>query len=168
VFLVVAGFGLVADQAGKSWAFARPSESTDLAEIAPGLLAGAQGRNFGTMFSLDGVESPSLPRVFPTFVGFISVGMLLRGAFLDRSRWRPIHAIGGGLVFAGAVGNQVDRLVLGYVRDYLILRSHPQGIFNTADIFMVLGVLLLLLSWTARRRPASVFLQPSLEPIGAE
>jgi len=162
VFLVVAGFGLVADQAGKWWAFAPSSEPADLPEIAPGVFAGAQGRNYGTMFSLDGVESPSLPRIVPTVVGFIAVGMLLRGAFLDRNRWRPIHAIGGGLVFAGALGNQVDRLVLGYVRDYLILRLHPQGIFNTADVFMVLGVVLLLVTWTARRRPASVALQPGL------
>ncbi len=156
VFLAVAGFGVAADQAGKGWAFAPSSEPADLPEIAPGILAGAQGRNYGTMFSLDGVESRSLPPVVPTLVGFIAVGMLLRGAFLDRNRWRPIHAIGGGLVFAGAVGNQVDRLVLGYVRDFLILRQHPQGIFNTADVFMVLGVLLLLVTWSARRRPASV------------
>jgi signal peptidase II len=162
VFLVVAGLSLAADQAGKSWAFARSSEPAGLAEIAPGLLAGAQGRNYGTMFSLDGVESASLPQIFPTVVGFISVGLLIRGAVVDRYRWRPIHAIGGGLVLAGALGNQVDRLVLGYVRDYLILRRHPYGIFNTADVFMVLGVFLLLMTWAARRRPPSVSLQPGL------
>jgi hypothetical protein len=44
--------------------------------------------------------------------------------------------------------------VLGYVRDYLILRLHPQGIFNTADLFMAFGALLLVATWTARRRPA--------------
>ena len=114
------------------------------------------------MFSLDGVESSSLFRLVPTAVGFFSVGMLLRGAFVDRNRWRAIHAIGGGLVFAGALGNQVDRLVLGYVRDYLVLRLHPQGIFNTADVFMVLGVLMLVVTWTARRRPALVSLQGGL------
>ncbi len=155
VLLVVAGFGIVADQTGKAWAFAPSSERADLPEIAPGLFAGAQGRNYGAMFSLDGEESFSYSRILLTVVGFVSVALLLRGAVLDRSRWRAIHAVAGGLVFAGALGNQIDRLLLGYVRDYLILSAHPQGIFNTADVFMAFGVLLLLVTWAARRGPAT-------------
>jgi lipoprotein signal peptidase len=48
------------------------------------------------------------------------------------------------LLLAGALGNQVDRLALGYVRDYVMLGIRPTDIFNTADMFMVLGALLLL------------------------
>ena len=50
----------------------------------------------------------------------------------------------GELVLGGALGNQVDRLALGYVRDYVMLGIRPTDIFNTADMFMVLGALLLL------------------------
>jgi signal peptidase II len=162
VLLAVSGFGLVADQAGKSWAFASSGESADLREIAPGIIAGAQGRNYGAMFSAEGDESSAVSRILLTIVGFAGVGMLIRAAVLDHTRWRAIHAVAGGLVLAGALGNQIDRLVLGYVRDYLVLRIHPQGIFNTADVFMALGVLLLVVTWTARRRPASLCLQGGL------
>ena len=78
-------------------------------------------------------------------VGFIVLGMVFRWAIvLDRDRWCQFDAAAGGLLLAGALGNQVDRLALGYVRDYVILAIRPTDIFNTADVFMVLGALLLL------------------------
>ena len=46
-------------------------------------------------------------------------------------------------VEAGAVGNIVDRLVLGYVRDFLDVRPLGFGICNIADIYIVFGVIVL-------------------------
>jgi lipoprotein signal peptidase len=48
----------------------------------------------------------------------------------------------------------VDRLVLGYVRDYLILGIRPNDIFNTADLFMLVGALLLMGSLMIHQRTA--------------
>ncbi|MGC1722997.1 MAG: signal peptidase II [Isosphaeraceae bacterium] len=61
-------------------------------------------------------------------------------------------ATAGGLLLAGALGNQMDRLALGYVRDYVMLGIRPTDIFNTADMFMVLGALLLLGSMMIHHR----------------
>ena len=49
------------------------------------------------------------------------------------------------LIFAGAVGNLVDRIFLGYVRDFIFVfyetRIFP-AIFNIADISLVVGVIM--------------------------
>lgn len=53
------------------------------------------------------------------------------------------YAVGFGLVLAGAVGNFVDRIVLGYVRDFIMFdfwKSFP--IFNFADCCIVVGAAL--------------------------
>lgn len=46
------------------------------------------------------------------------------------------------LVFAGAVSNILERVALGYVRDFIYIYN---GVFNAADFFIVAGILLLLL-----------------------
>ncbi len=50
-----------------------------------------------------------------------------------------------GLIFllAGAVGNLIDRVVLGYVRDFISVWVWP--VFNLADMLSVIGVGLLLI-----------------------
>ena len=151
ILLVVVGFGLGVDQAGKGWAFRdRPADGA-IVEIAPGLFAGAQGRNFGAMFSQDGLRGPLANRVGMTLVGLASIVMLLRWAVRDRDRWRPIDALAGGLVIGGALGNLIDRMVLGYVRDFLVLESYPGAIFNPADLFMAAGFLVASGAWAWRR-----------------
>lgn len=50
-----------------------------------------------------------------------------------------------GLIFlmAGTIGNLIDRLALGYVRDFIQIWIYPS--FNLADIFNVIGVVLILI-----------------------
>src|SRR5947209_1434941 len=57
-----------------------------------------------------------------------------------------------GLLSAGMLGNSADRLVLGYVRDFLVATPFPTLIFNLADVLIVLGFVLLLGSWALSRR----------------
>ena len=45
-------------------------------------------------------------------------------------------------VFSGTIGNLIDRVSLGYVRDFIDLRVWP--IFNFADIYNVTGFLIIL------------------------
>lgn len=151
LLLVVTGIALVADQLGKAWAFGSWRGEAVLREVVPGLYAGAQGRNYGAFYSLDGVDNAPATRIALTFLGLVAVGIMLRWAVLDRERWRGFDAVGGGLVLAGAIGNLADRLALGYVRDFLILGLRPYEIFNPADVFMVFGALLLLATWATRR-----------------
>ncbi|WP_317855952.1 signal peptidase II [Chakrabartyella piscis] len=47
------------------------------------------------------------------------------------------------LVFAGAIGNIIDRMRLGYVVDFFEFTFFEWPVFNMADIYVVVGVILL-------------------------
>lgn len=53
-----------------------------------------------------------------------------------------------GLILGGIVGNLIDRVFLGYVRDFLAFKffSYQYPIFNLADTFIVVGVFLLIIA----------------------
>ncbi|MCL5666364.1 MAG: signal peptidase II [Patescibacteria group bacterium] len=52
------------------------------------------------------------------------------------------------LIFAGAVSNIAERILSGHVRDFIYLFS---GIFNLADFYIILGIVVLL--WYQINKP---------------
>jgi signal peptidase II len=54
-----------------------------------------------------------------------------------------VQKAGATLILAGALGNTLDRVVRGYVVDFMRLPHWP--IFNVADVYVCAGVALLLL-----------------------
>ena len=55
-----------------------------------------------------------------------------------------LYNISFAMVLAGTIGNMIDRVVLGYVRDFIyldFLKTYP--IFNVADMSLVVGMILL-------------------------
>lgn len=49
-------------------------------------------------------------------------------------------------LLVGGVGNLVDRIMLGYVRDFLHFTFFEFPVFNVADVFVVIGAFLLAIS----------------------
>ncbi|MEG1312418.1 MAG: signal peptidase II [Romboutsia sp.] len=47
------------------------------------------------------------------------------------------------LIISGAIGNLIDRIRLGFVVDYFDFRFIWEYVFNIADIFVVIGTILL-------------------------
>jgi len=47
------------------------------------------------------------------------------------------------LILSGAIGNLIDRVRLGFVVDYFDFRIFWQYVFNVADVFVVVGTILL-------------------------
>ncbi|MBQ8468962.1 MAG: signal peptidase II [Clostridia bacterium] len=50
------------------------------------------------------------------------------------------------LVLGGALGNLIDRIFLGGVRDFIYFKSINFAIFNIADTFVTVGCVLLVIS----------------------
>jgi lipoprotein signal peptidase len=51
------------------------------------------------------------------------------------------------LIFTGAASNIIERIFLGYVRDFIYISFYKwTGIYNAADGYIIAGVLLLLLT----------------------
>ena len=61
-----------------------------------------------------------------------------RMEFTTLERWMIVS------VFAGGVGNMIDRLRLGYVVDMVELEFMNFAVFNVADIFITCGCILLV------------------------
>lgn len=55
-----------------------------------------------------------------------------------------LYLLGFSFVISGAIGNLIDRLFLGYVRDFISIRLF-NFVFNVADIFVTFGVILFMI-----------------------
>lgn len=77
--------------------------------------------------------------------GVISIGLIWFYLSLPKKReYRPVRA-SLILILAGAIGNIIDRLFRGYVVDFFEFTFFEWPVFNVADIYVVVGVILLAL-----------------------
>ena len=67
--------------------------------------------------------------------------------FKKTSRNEILTRFGLVLTFAGMVGNLIDRVVYGYVRDFIdvVIFGYNFPIFNVADMAVVIGVILIII-----------------------
>jgi signal peptidase II len=126
---------VILDQWTKWWAFSAttPGETID---VLPGVSIG-QTRNEGIAF---GFFSGRPWIVF----GLMAAALLVLLVFYTRHRGRPILWLATGLLLGGAIGNALDRIRLGYVRDFIELPHFPS--FNLADVAITAGVVILVLT----------------------
>ena len=134
----LAAASLAADQLLKSWAHARVAQYGDI-HLFAGLDIIATS-NTGVAFSLAQGFAPG----FLITVG-VALSMLF-GVWLIRTQ-SVVHAAGLGLAIGGALGNVIDRLRFGSVRDFIDLYwgTHHWPAFNLADAAVVTGLAILLI-----------------------
>lgn len=72
------------------------------------------------------------------FAGITSIVVYLARHMSRLSAWEAVAWI---MVLAGAVSNVGERMVLGYVRDWVYILN---GVFNLADIYILAGILILI------------------------
>jgi signal peptidase II len=98
-----------------------------------------------------------LPPVVRTSLFTVMTGLALVALLVTllRSRWSSWRALGLVLFIAGGVSNWVDRVVSGSVVDFMNLGVGwlRTGIFNFADVAIMAGVILFLLSKLSGRGP---------------
>lgn len=113
-------------------------------------------RNKGAAFSMLANLEDHYRVPFFFIVTFAAVVMIL---FYLRST--PLHhwftRLGLVMILAGAIGNFIDRVHLGYVIDFIDVKwnlfgwKHDFAIFNVADIAINVGVIMLILDMIIHR-----------------
>jgi len=109
--------------------------------------------NTGVFLSLGSALSPAL-RFWLFVVGVGGVLAMLLGLTIRDSRFRTPEVVAVAAIVGGGIGNLVDRVQLGAVRDFLNvgIGSLRTGIFNVADMAITFGGIALILFPLFRKR----------------
>ena len=130
---------VVADQISKYWASVVLAQQGPI-PLIPDVFEFHYTENRGVAFSmLQGQQYIFIPLTIIMTVALVL--MLLRSPMRNSKLFRASII----LVIAGAIGNLIDRILLGYVIDFLYFSLIDFPIFNMADCFVVVGAILLFL-----------------------
>ncbi len=97
--------------------------------------------------------------VFGVFQGYIKVFTIISTILIvyiyfselkNFSNYEPITKLGTSFIIAGAAGNMFDRFFRGYVIDMLDFRAIWHYIFNVADVYIHIGIYILVISYVIK------------------
>ena len=97
-------------------------------------------RNYGAAFNI-----LSGSRLFLSFVSVIST--IILSYFIFIKEICLINKYGLSFILAGSIGNGIDRILNGYVIDFIKIKSIDFPVFNIADIVINIGVLILMINY---------------------
>ena len=126
---------IAADQGLKYWTVTH-LEAGESAAFLPGLMRLTRLHNTGAAWS--SLSGKTALLIVVTAVLLIAVAVLLARGIVRH----PLGVAGCLLVLGGGMGNIIDRIARGYVVDMFDLELFRYPIFNLADCFVVVGVIL--------------------------
>ena len=97
-------------------------------------------RNYGAAFNI--FEGS---RFFLSFISIIST--IILSYFIFISETKLINKYGLSFILAGTIGNGIDRILNGYVIDFIKIKFIDFPVFNIADIVINIGALILIISY---------------------
>ena len=131
---------VAADQLSKLWVVANIPLHTQIQAI-PGLFHLTYVQNTGAAWSSFQGMIWLFALIFAVFTGLIIWEFSKkRMPFTTFERWCI------AVVFAGGLGNMIDRLRLGYVVDMIEVEFMNFPVFNLADCFICCGCIVLMIS----------------------
>jgi signal peptidase II len=135
-FLITAVCILTADQVTKNIIIQRVPENSSI-EIIPGLLSITHVRNTGAAFGLFQGHTEVL-----TVISIVAIVLIiLLKSILNLNS--AFYNVCLGFVMGGALGNLIDRFLVGEVTDFINVRFIP--VFNIADSSILIGFSLIVI-----------------------
>ncbi|AOA02079.1 signal peptidase II [Carnobacterium maltaromaticum LMA28] len=138
VYYALAAVILVIDQITK-YVVVNNIDLYEVKEVIPGILSWMYIRNTGAAWSI--LEGQMWFFYIITFAVVIAVIYIMQK--YAKGNW--LFSLGLSLILAGALGNFIDRLRLGYVVDMIRLDFMNFPIFNVADMSLSIGVAIIIL-----------------------
>lgn len=129
--------GIVLDLVSKHFFALRFETNSQKIVVIPNLFEFVFVKNTGAAYGIFGDSTVMLSVVSILFI----IGFVLCDIFNHKNDW--LYIFGIGLILSGAIGNLVDRLFLGYVRDFISIKLFS-FVFNLADLFITAGVICFL------------------------
>lgn len=129
---------VICDQLTKSWAEVVLKNGQDI-RLWPNVFHLTYVENRGAAFGmLEGKQA-----FFIIMTVTVLIAILWYWRKIPHNKWGIVMKVALILIISGAIGNLIDRVWLNYVRDffYFILIDFP--VFNMADVWVVVGVILL-------------------------
>ena len=79
-------------------------------------------------------------------ITLIIIAILIIYIFNKKS-YSVLEIISYSMILSGSIGNLIDRIIYGYVIDYLSFKifNYNFPVFNLADVFIVVSILLILI-----------------------
>ena len=113
----------------------------DSVSIIPNFFSITYVRNIGAAFSI--MENS---RILFIIIGFISLILIYKYLIMNKVINKYLM-ISYSMLIGGIIGNMIDRIIYGYVIDYLSFNifGYSAPIFNLADTFIVVSIIMLLL-----------------------
>ena len=108
--------------------------------VIPRILDFSYAENTGAAFSILSGE-----RWFLIVITLIVMVALAAFVLFGQFRRYKLFNLSATLILAGGIGNLIDRLVQGYVVDFIKVTFIDFPVFNVADCFVVVGSVLLLI-----------------------
>lgn len=125
---------LIADQGSKYWARTVLYQQSSI-QVIPHVLRFSYVENRGAAFGMLQGQ-----KFFFVIMTFLLIGLFF--VYLKKvhaNKWMKWTAT---VIIAGAIGNLIDRMLLGYVVDFIDFHIIWRYVFNVADIYVVGGTLL--------------------------
>ena len=97
-------------------------------------------RNYGAAFNI-----LSGNRLLLSFISIISTIILSYFIFISDNKF--INRYGLSFILAGSIGNGIDRILNGYVIDFIKIKFVDFPVFNIADMVINIGVCILIISY---------------------
>ena len=98
--------------------------------------------NTGASFSL--FSGSAIAQILFVVLGIlVSIAIVVYSIMAKKAHLNPWFFIGGALMIGGIIGNVVDRIAFGYVRDFISLQFMNFAVFNVADSALTVGVICL-------------------------